>query len=203
MDYDNSLRVEWFLLCSVVLYIVRQGKYNSRAMKKLNSDSSTQIASIIKNQMEQMDRLVSASIKNMSRIADSMDLMARNIKKHWLNSEVSIATLNAYMLEHIDKKAMYLEELLENNHIHERKILIEKKIREKFIEITQEEISKLDQFVSEKGICLSQPLRDVNLEKFLSEVYAIFFAKEDNIKKIEDFHSLCAGYVNEFRKVFM
>jgi hypothetical protein len=50
---------------------------------------------------------------------------------------------------------------------------------------------------------LSQPLRDVDLEKFLGEVYAIFFSKEDMRKKIEDFRSLCAGYVNEFRKIFM
>ena len=203
LDYNNSLWVEWFVLVSVIVYMIRQGKYNARSMKKINDEGSAQVSSILKNQMEQMDRIINANIKSMTRIADSMELMAKNIKKNGLNSDVSVATLNAYMLEHIDKKAMYLEELLETNHIHERKALIQKKIREKFIEITQEEISKLSQFVSEKGICLSQPLRDVDLEKFLSEVYAIFFAKEDMKKKLEDFRSLCSGYVNEFRKIFM
>jgi hypothetical protein len=51
-------------------------------MKKINDEGSAQVSSILKNQMEQMDRIINANIKSMTRIADSMELMAKNTKKH-------------------------------------------------------------------------------------------------------------------------
>ena len=95
------------------------------------------------------------------------------------------------MVEHIKKKKEYLEDVLIINHIKERPQQIKAKIRSVFVEITQEEIAKLDQFVTVDGFNISEPLRSVDLEKFLDEVYMIVFSDDTVEKKLEDFEALC------------
>lgn len=151
---------------------------------------------LLKSQHKSNSKLTDIFIKKIDDIANSVRIMSMNVGKTFLTPSQTMDLFRSMLHEHIGKKLIYARDVLEHNHINERRCQIEKNLRNKFMSITMEESEKLSAFTSPAGD-LGKILMGVDFDKFMKEVYIIFFNADMIDVKIEDLRILMQGYVND------
>lgn len=127
--------------------------------------------------------------------------IANNIWKDQLSEENSSLVLKLVMHEHIDRKIDYLEWILIENNIQERRDAIEENIKTEFSTITHEEAEKLSKFNCPCWDMWDILLTEINFWDFLRRVYSIFFSSATINKKLEDIRKVMEAEVNKLNNI--
>lgn len=152
---------------------------------------------MLRQNNKQQNKMNNFFIDKMEEISKSVKIMSLNIGKTQLSACQAVDLFKAIMLEHIERKLDYAREVLEKNHIEERRPQIEKNLMNKFKSITMEEAEKLSSYNSVAGD-MGKILLSIDFDQFMSDVYDIFFEKNNPIPtKITDLRLLMRGYVND------
>ena len=152
---------------------------------------------LVKNQTKQNNFFVS----QMSEITKSIKIMANNVGRTLLNPEQTHIIFQAVLNEHIEKKVNYAVDILKANSIKTRRCSIEKNLRSKFISITTFEAHKLSEFNTKAGD-LGKILLDYMIwDKFMEDVYEIFFSEHTVENKEKDLRSYMNGHLNKLLEI--
>ena len=137
----------------------------------------------------------------LEKLIGSIDKLSYNVGKTLLDSSQTLIVFKSVMHEHIERKLSYVHSVLENNNIKNRRKQIEKNLHNKFMDITRSEAAKLATFNTPAGDLGRILLDEVNYNKFMSEVYEIFFSQSKDYIKESDLKSLMLGYVTNLVEV--
>jgi hypothetical protein len=104
------------------------------------------------------------------------------------------------MHQHIERKLKYIEEVLINNNLESRKNEIIRNMKEKFIEITNDEVEFLDNFHCQNGTLGKILLSSVDFDVFVNDEIVPIVFSDNNIQiKLQDLEYLMKGYVNRIK----
>jgi len=132
----------------------------------------------------------------LDEIIIKLDKVWCKIWKTLLSKEETIEIFTLILSEHICKKLEFLRWILVENSIHKRRPQIEKNIRSKIVEITQEEASKLSKYNS-PAWDLGDMLMTVDFNKFCKDINEIFFSEDEIDNKVSDLKRMMWWYVND------
>ena len=138
--------------------------------------------------------LLRHQIKQMDSISKSIAIIAENSTNPKLDKDQTIILFNTVLSEHIEKKLSYIHEILRSNHLKQRHDQIAKNIHTKIKEVSLEEANKLSQFQTVAGNLGNILLKDVDYDKFTSEVCEIVFSDNAAEIKLKDLRILMNGY---------
>jgi len=139
--------------------------------------------------------LINKWSKKLDEIKHILTIIAVNVWKTLLNSEQTILIFKWCLSEHIFMKLKYAKQILIENDIQNRKEQIKLNLLNEFKKITEEEATKLSQF-NTPAWDLWKILLKTDFNKFMSEVYDIFFSNSSIDKKCNDMNYLMFWYVN-------
>jgi len=122
-----------------------------------------------------------------------------------MNLEDSLEHFHLVMGNHVMRELRYLGGILRKNSIHSRTIQIKKNIAKEFKAITISECFKLSKKKTVCGDMGKIVQENINWEKFLGEVYKIFFVKtstkEEEHLKIQDIEITINSEVDKIAKI--
>ena len=152
---------------------------------------------LVKNQTKQNNIF----IKNMGDIANSIKKIASNVWKTLLDWSQSKILFESVLHIHVDKQCEYVSDIIKNNDLSKREENIKKNIKNEFTSITQEWARKLSLFNSPAGDLWNILLREVDLDKYFSDIYIIVFGEWTASAKRKDLRSLMHGEVNSLLSI--
>lgn len=145
--------------------------------------------------------MIISVILMIKSLSDSVTRLADKVSAPYQGVEEALIIFRSVMRDQIWQKLEYLGDVLEHNHIAERREQIEKNIERKFKGITKMEAEKLNKFKTKCGDMGKILLKEINWPKFLSPIYGIFFGTDSISKKIDDIHGIMNELVDKIATI--
>jgi hypothetical protein len=176
-----------------------------------NQQNSSEISELIHRVCDKLEENSAQSAMIMTTITSLFEINVEQIKDYLRQFKVmamktdiscftAVGIINYVMHQHIERKLKYIEEVLINNNLESRKNEIIRNMKEKFIEITNEEVEFLDNFHCQNGTLGKILLSSVDFDVFVNDEIVPIVFSDNNIQiKLQDLEYLMKGYVNRIK----
>jgi len=158
---------------------------------KTNKDNSSR-------QNEFLDNLVKMFVSSQNDLKVSLEEIKQMSGMPFLNKEALYEVFKYISKAHILEKKVYVENILLENDIHNRKTQIKRNIEIKFRDITQKKCNVLSMFNTSYGDIGRLFCDWVIWDKLLDQTYCVVLSSDEIPRKLNDLNDLLNGHLSDF-----